>query len=148
MTATYEQARAEMYALVQATADIVAPGIRIEWQGKKNADNKAPSQTEEWLGVSLKHDPSGQHQASLSCAYGKIRWRRNGSLFVQCFAPLSSGGEKRAMALACAFRGAVELSRGTASGVWFRQPSASEVGPDKNWFNALASARFTYDEVN
>ena len=145
MTATYEQARNEMFALVKATADIVAPNIRIDWQGKEN--NTPPPQDAEWLAVSLRHSPSGSRQASLSCEHGQRRWRREGMLYVQCFAPLSAGGLKRAMELACAFRDGIQESKGTLSGVWFRDPTAAEVGPDRNWFNANASARFTYDEV-
>lgn len=143
MTATYEQARDEMLALVKDAADIAAPGIRIDWQGKEN--NTPPPLDAEWLAVSLRHSEGGQ--ASLSCEHGKRRWRRNGMLSVQCFAPLSAGGLKRAMELACAFRDAIQDSKGTASGVWFREPVAKEIGPDRNWFNANTSARFTYDEV-
>lgn len=147
MTATYDQARDEMFALLKAAADIVAPGIRIEWQGKEDPSKAPPSQEVEWLSVSMRHSPSGSGQASLSCQHGQKRWRRTGSIYVQCFAPLPAGGLKRAMALACAFRDAIQANTGTASGVWFREPVANEVGPDKNWYNANASARFTYDEV-
>jgi hypothetical protein len=146
VTATYEQAKDEMFGLVLAQANITALGIHIEWQGKAN--NVAPPQDGEWLRVSVRHDPNGSRQASLSCEQGKRRWRREGVLSVQCFAPQEAGGLKRAMELACAFRDAIQASKGTASGVWFREPNAREIGPDKNWFNANASARFTYDEVN
>jgi hypothetical protein len=143
VTATYEQAKDEMFGLVLAQALLTAPGIHIEWQGKPG--NAAPPQDAEWLRVSLRHGDSGQ--ASLSCEHGKRRWRREGVLSVQCFAPLEAGGLKRAMELACAFRDAIQASKGTASGVWFRGPDAREIGPDRNWFNANASARCTYDEV-
>lgn len=146
MTATYDQARKEMLQLVADVAGVVAPSIRIDWQGKEN--NTPPPQDDEWLTVSLRHSPGGSGQASLSCEHGKRRWRREGMLYVQCFAPLSAGGLKRAMTLACAFRDGIQKSKGTPSGVWFRDPTAYEVGPDRNWFNANSSARFTYNEVN
>lgn len=147
MTASYTEARDEMMALVAAAKAIVAPTARIEWEGGPESAT-SPGQTEEWLHVSMQHDVTGSRQASLSCANGKRRWRREGMLFVQCFAPLSAGGLKRAMVLAVAFRDAFQASQGTPGGVWFRNPTAREIGPDRNWFNANASARFTYDEVN
>lgn len=143
MTATYDEARDDMLGVVKAAAAAVAPGIHIEWQGKENAT--PPPQDGEWLSVSLRHGAQGQ--ASLSCEHGKRRWRRNGMLHVQCFAPLSAGGLKRAMALACAMRDAIQVVKSTPRGVWFRDPDAREIGPDRNWFNANTSARFTYDEV-
>lgn len=146
MTATYDQAKDEMFALVKAAADIVAPSIYVEWQGKESST--PPPQEGEWLAVTCKHTPGASGQASLSCEHGKRRWRRQGMLYVQCFAPSKAGGLKRAMALACAFRDAIQASKGTPSGVWFRDPTAYEVGPDRNWFNANTSARFQYDEVN
>lgn len=145
MTATYEEARAEMYALIKSARDAIALGIYTEWQGKESST--PPPQDAEWLSVSLRHSPTGSGQSSLSCEQGRRRWRREGMLYVQCFAPLSAGGLKRAMELACAFRDGIQGSTGTPGGVWFRNPSAFEVGPDRNWFNANASARFTYDEV-
>lgn len=51
------------------------------------------------------------------------------------------------MELACLFRDAIQTSGGTPNGVWFREPTASEVPPEKNWECATASAAFTYDEV-
>lgn len=143
MTATYTQARNEVFQIVKDVAAVVAPGIRIDWDGKEN--NTPPPQDAEWLAVRLRHTGSGQ--GSLSCEHGQRRWRRDGMLHVQCFAPLSAGGLERAMEIACAIRDAIQVSKGTPSGVWFREPVAKEIGPDRNWYNANTSARITYDEV-
>lgn len=148
MTATYEQARNEMFALVQAARDAELTGVHTEWQGKPPKDNNAPPpQGSEWIRVSVQHDSRGSRQASLACHSGRRRWRRTGSLYVQCFAPIQSGGLARAMQMACVFRDAVQASTGTPGGVWFRDPTASEGEVEKNWECAIASARFTYDEV-
>lgn len=145
MTATYDQAKDDMFGLMRDALAVVAAGIHIEWQGKPG--NTPPPQDAEWVRVSIQHFPTGSRQAAFSCDASKRRWRREGTLDAQCFAPEKAGGLKRAMAIATALRDAVQTSRGTQHDVWFREPVAYEVGPDKNWFNANASARFTYDEV-
>lgn len=142
MTATTKEAVDSMFGLVRDTAAVIAPSIDIWWQGV--ARDGVPVADEEWLRVHMRH--AAGSQGSLSCEHGQRRWRRSGLLFVQCFAPLEAGGLTRAMALAGAFRDAIQSAQLT-SGVWFRDATATEIGPDKSWFNANTSARFTYDEV-
>ena len=149
MTATYEQAKGDMFTLVKAARDAESTmaGLYTNWQGVPQNPGDKPSQDEEWIQVSIRHDQTGSRQASLACHHGRRRWRREGSLFIQCFAPLQSGGLKRAITMASIFRDAIQASTGTPHGVWFRNPAATEGDTEKNWEYALASARFTYDEV-
>jgi hypothetical protein len=127
---------------VKGVLDVASSNKRVDWPGVEN--NTPPPQDDTWFRVSIKHDKSGQ--ASLSGDTGKRRWRRNGWLNIQVFVPYGAGGLNRAMELACILRDAIQ-GTSTASDVWFRDVEAKEVGPDGNWYNATASARFTYDEV-
>lgn len=92
----------------------------------------------------MQHTESAQ--ASLSCEHGERRWRRNGMIFVQCFAPLDKGGATLAQRMAESAR-AVYEGTSTPSGVWFRDASTMEVGMDRAWFQVNAFAQFTYDDV-
>lgn len=144
MTATTEQARNEMCALVKAVLDANVAGKRVDWPGVEN--NNPPPADDSWMRVTLRHDPNAQGQRGVGGATGKRRWHREGILTVQFFVPFKAGGLNRAMELACILRDALQGAK-TASGVWFKGAEAHEVGSDGNWYNANASARFIYDEV-
>ena len=92
----------------------------------------------------MQHTDGGQ--ASLSCEHGKRRWRREGFVIVQCFAPLDAGGITLAQRMAESVRDAYQ-GQATPGGVWFRRATTQEAGPDSAWFQVNAVIQFTYDEV-
>lgn len=146
MPTTTANAVDEMLGLVWTAALALSPALHIEWEGLPSLSNEPPPQDKEWIRAGVKHDPSGSSQGSLSCQHGVRRWRREGQLYVQCFAPIKAGGLKRSMEMACAFRDAIQ-GASTPGGVWFRRVTAREVGPHNSLYQSNTSARFQYDEV-
>lgn len=109
--------------------------------------NEPVGSDKDWVRVTIRHDPEGHGQGSLSGpAAGVVRWRRAGTVTVQCFARMDTGGRDQADQMACAVRDAFQ-GRATAGGVWFRKCGTREVGRDKHWYQVNATISFEYDEV-
>lgn len=120
------------------------PGLVVEWDGVD--EMKPPSGDSHWVYAMIRHDDS--FQASLSGPdQGKKRWRSTGILTVQCFWLLKDTGLTGARLLAKKLQQAYR-GRATASGVWFRNPSIREVGPDSSWYQVNFTVFFEYDQVS
>lgn len=142
MTATTPTARDEVMAIL-AVAFAAMPGVVVKWQGVDTLE--PPSGDTDWVRVDMGHEAGGQ--ASLSGpTNGKIRWGRNGTIIVQCFARTAAGGITKAIEMACAVRDAFQ-GRATDSGVWFRNCTIREAGPDAHWYQVNTTITFDYDEV-
>lgn len=141
MTTTTANAVDEMFAVVRAALTGFA-GLDIRWPGIVYP--VAPVATASFVLVTLKHLDGGQ--ASLACYNGRRRWERIGRLTVQCFAPLQFGGMQKAGEMAVAVRDAMQ-GASTPGGVWFRDATTNEVGPDASWYQTNAASTFNYDEV-
>ena len=139
---TSAQAIDESAAIFKAAVDSLFPAFEVRWTGKEA--KTPPSTTNSWFRWTMQHSDS--RQASLSCEHGKRRWRRNGLIMVQCFGLLDKGGMTLAQRMAESARDAYQGSA-TPSGVWFRNATTQEVGPDSAWYNVNAIIQFTYDEV-
>lgn len=141
MSATTEQARAEMLAEV-ALGLSAFPGLLMRWQGKDS--HEPPASQEKYVFSSV--STANEGQTSLSNARGEMRWNSEGTLMVQCYAPLNKGSIDAAMSMALALkRHFRKLS--TPGGVWFRNASAKEIGMSAAWFQANFTATFTFDEI-
>jgi hypothetical protein len=141
MTTTAE-AIDECGAIMHVMASSEYATTDVRWNGKES--NEPPLASSAWFRWSMLH--TGGEQASLSCEGGKRRWRRDGLIIVQCFAPLDKGGLTLAQRMAESVRDAYQGSS-TPSGVWFRNATTQEVGIDKAWYQVNAVIQFTYDEV-
>jgi hypothetical protein len=141
MTTTTANAVDEMLAVVKAALDAAYPGLHVRWPGVLHS---APAPAEApWVRVEVLHRAGFQRALGGS---GRRRWGRTGELWVQCFAPLKSGGLNDAQDMACAVRDAMQGSS-TPGGVWLRNATTNEVGPDASWYHVNAMAEFHYDEV-
>jgi len=142
MSLTRKKAIDEILGLFKTAWDITGHGLRVKYAnvGKKSVP---PSGQDPWARVSLKHTNSAQ--ASLSGAAGTRRFRRNGFVTVQIFEPPGKG-----------LSGTIDLPKivqdayegvETTSGVWFKDVTLSEVGPDGDFFQTNVVAFFEYDEI-
>lgn len=138
MTATYAQARSEMFALLKAAWDPTT--FKMVWPDKPDAK---PSGRTPWARTTLRHNLGGQ--ATLANHAGVSRFRREGILTVQIFTP-SGEGLSRAYDLAKIIADALE-GASTSRGVWFRNTRLNEVGPDGDWFQLNVTTDFIYDEI-
>lgn len=138
MTATFEQAREDMFALVKQAWDTT--GYLMGWPDVPN-DNIPPSAQEPWARTTLRHSSGGQR------AFGdsRRRYERGGVLIVQVFAPRGDG-LSRAYQLAKIVADVLE-GQATPRGVWFRNVRIAEGGADGNFSQVSVLADFTYDEV-
>lgn len=148
MTATIEVARDEIAQLFLDAwnAATLSSGLRVLFDDRPenvptaaSTDGNPPA----WARLTIRHTSGSQ--ATLAGADGRSRWRRNGVVTVQIFAPFGTGlsiSDKLAMIALAAFEG-----QATASGVWFRNARLQEIGSDGPWFQVNVSAEFEYDEV-
>jgi len=140
MTTTTEIARDEMMAAVVAALEPFSVDMRWQGKDKPNPPNGELPYTFTAITTAL------EGQASLTGAFSKTRWNSQGTIMVQCYAPLNLGSIDAAMAMALAvkryFR---KLS--TPGGVWFRNASAKEIGVSTSWYQVNFTATFTFDEI-
>lgn len=142
MTTTTPVAIDECAAIMNTMAASLYPTAALRWTGKQV--NTPPAADTSWFRWTMQHTEGGQ--ASLSCEHGERRWRRNGLIIVQCFAPLDKGGLTLAQRMAESVRDAYQ-GMDTPGGVWFRNATTQEVGIDDAWYQVNAVIQFTYDEV-
>lgn len=142
MTATTPIAIDECAAIMNTMAASLYPNAELRWTGMEQKD--PPAVGTSWFRWTMQHTEGGQ--ASLSCEHGERRWRRNGLIIVQCFAPSDKGGLTLAQRMAESVRDAYQ-GQATPSGIWFRNATTQEVGFDEGWYNVNAVIQFTYDEV-
>jgi hypothetical protein len=141
MTCSTETARAEMFAAV-VTGLAGIQGITMKWQGKDS--NDPPVNQSPYIFASI--NTANEAQSSLANAFSKMRWKSEGTLMVQCFAPLNKGSIDAAMGMALALkRHFRKLS--TPGGVWFRNVSAKEGGASAAWYQVNFKATFSFDEL-
>lgn len=140
MTATFQQAQDDMFALINTAW--LTTGYPIIWPNVA-ADETDRGTASPWARVTVIHADGSQ--ASLASALGTRRWNRTGNIIVQVFIPVGQGlseGYTACKILMDALEGA-----STAHGVWFRRCRVREIGPDGAWYQFNVSAEFTYDEV-
>jgi hypothetical protein len=138
MTATFNQARDEIFALIKTAWETT--GFNMVWPDKPNTK---PSGRTPWARTTLRHS-TGQ-QATIASFSGVSRWFREGVLTIQIFTP-SGEGLSRAYDLAKVISDALE-GVSTSCGVWFRNTRLNEVGPDGDWFQINVMTDFNYDEI-
>lgn len=115
---------------------------RIKWD---NVATKSlpPAGHLPWLRAVLRHGAS--FQATLSGATGKRRFRRTGTLVVQCFDIVGQGlapGGDLPKIVQDAYEG-----KTSPTGVIFRNVSINEIGPDGDFFQTNVVINFEYDEI-
>ena len=142
MSLTRKEAIDEILGLFKTAWDTTGHGTRVKYDnvGKKSMP---PAGQDPWARVVLRHTSASQ--VSLSGAVGTRRFQRNGILTIQVFEPPGkglSGATDLPKIIQDAFEG-VE----TASGVWFRDVTVNEIGPDGDFFQTNIVAFFEYDEV-
>jgi len=136
-----EAARDEMLSAVVAGLAGFS-GLTMKWQGKDT--NEPPSSQLPYTFTSI--NTAGEGQASLSDAIGKTKWKSEGTLKVQCFAPLDKGSIDAAMAIALALKRHFR-KLATPGGVWFRNASVEEGGRDAAWYQVNFKVTFSFDEL-
>lgn len=142
MTCSSAQAIDESAKVFNDMAVSAYPTSDVRWAGKEL--KVAPDPEKSWFRWTMQHTDG--RQASLAGEHGERRWRREGLIIVQCFAPLEKGGLTLAQRMAESVRDAYQ-GTATPSGVWFRNATTQEVGPDISWYHVNAIIQFNYDEV-
>lgn len=94
-----------------------------------------------WARLTIRHGPGGQ--ASLAGDSGQRRWRAEGTVTVQVFAPMGDG----AQASRNAAHVVMNAFRDAKLPVWFRNARMNEVGASGAFFQINVLTTFSYDEV-
>ena len=106
-------------------------------------DGSIPTNGERWARITVRHETGSQ--ASLSGGLGTQKYLRTGTVFVQIFEPSGEGLssiDNSAKIIMDAFEG-----KSSPNGVWFRNVTFQEIGPDGNFFNGNVTIGFEYNEL-
>lgn len=111
----------------------------IAWD---NLDFNAEAQNSAWVRLSVQFTLGG---IAALANLGDRLFRNLGIVFVQVFTPVGEGKSANTVLATQArgtFRG-VQL----AGGLWFRNETIVDVGPDGKWYQQNVQAEFIFDEV-
>lgn len=138
MTATYAQARDEIFAVINAAWSTTS--FLMIWPDKV-AEKPIPRTP--WARTTILHTDGGQ--STLANHQGLQRFRRDGIVTVQIFTPVGEGTQ-RSYDLAKVISDALEGTT-TTKGVWFRNVRLKEIGSDTPWFQVNINSDFYYEEL-
>lgn len=140
---TYAEARDEIHALFKVAWDA---GVETAGQAVLYTDSKTvvpktvdgDSNPDLWARITV------QHSSGSNGAIGNILFDRFGVVTVQVFTPLGTGlsiGDNVYKIVGDAYEG-----KTTPGGVWFRNVSVNEIGPEGEWYQTNITADFEYNE--
>lgn len=138
MTATYLEARDDILGIFDVAW--ATTGFEAAYE---NIREDLVLGVTPWARATLRHGAG--RNSSLTGGIGNQRFERTGNLIVQVFVPTGEGlteGLTLAKVVSDAFEGV-----STTSGVWFRNVTINEIGPDGQWFQINVLIDFIYDEV-
>lgn len=138
MSTTITEAQADIFSIVQAVAN--ANGVATRYEAMPGS---VPTSETIWIRPTLRHATGGQ--VSLTGATGSIKWSREGTLWVQIFAPMGGGlsaAYEFAQKVLTAYQGVH-----TEHCVWFRNHRINEVGPDGEFYQINVLIDFIYEQI-
>lgn len=112
----------------------------VEWDNLEKLDPKPVGAA--WARCTVQHQLGVQRTLGET---GTRRFGRAGLVTVQLFVPVAVGltlADRLSKIAADAFEG-----KSTVDGVWFRNTSVREVGPDASWLQTNIVSAFEYDQV-
>lgn len=153
MSTSPQQARKEIFALIDADWQAKAPAIvaplavpELRWQGVEKA--ALPGSTKFWARAGTQLATTRQAAFAMAGLGGTVPvYDTAGVVTIQIFAPMTdpSGyakGELLAELGQCMF-----MARETASGVWFRNPRINELPNDGTWYRWNVLSDFQFNQV-
>lgn len=140
---TYAEARDEIHALFKVAWDA---GVETAGQAVLYTDSKTvvpktvdgDSNPDLWARITV------QHSSGSNAAIGNGLFDRFGVVTVQVFTALGTGlsiGDNVYKIVGDAYEG-----KTTPGGVWFRNVSVNEIGPEGEWYQTNITADFEYNE--
>lgn len=108
--------------------------VPIHWPG---VEFDPPADGSAWARFTMLHAAGGD------AGHGGEMYDREGSVIVQCFAPIG-GGQLEAQQMANAALAAFEGKQ--AESVWFHDTHPVDVGTDRLWYQTNAVATFRYNQ--
>lgn len=142
MPCTRAEARDALAKIVNDAACTLSPDdLLILWD-----DNPAdvPRDPVAWARVTIVHLTGGDAGLA-SPTPGSRRYQRVGNITVQIFTP-TGDGLSRSDEIVAIIQGALQ-GVSTPEGVWIREVTANEIGPDGPWFQVNVAGTFLYDEL-
>jgi hypothetical protein len=141
---TFAEARDEIHTLFKTAWDL---GAETAGQAVLYADSKTQvpktddtdSNPDLWARITVQH--TGGNQGTLG---GNKCFNRFGLVTVQVFTPSGTGlslGDNVYKIVVDAYEG-----KTTPGGVWFRNVSVNEIGPEGEWYQTNIIAEFEYEE--
>lgn len=133
---TYDEARDVMQTLAATVAAAQTVTMRYP-----DVPSDPPTAEVVWARVSVLHATGGQ--GSLTGGHGTVRYERQGTLWIELYAP-AGDGNAAGYAKSQEFINAIQAYRGD---IWFRNVHMREMGPDGAWQRFDIKATFQYDDV-
>lgn len=137
MSTTLSQARERIYLTFKEDWGTTSPFV---FDGEKF---KTPSPSSSWVRVSIRHNEGSQDSLG---GVGARKFKRGGSVFIQCFTPLDRGRDA-SDTLADAARDIFEGKTLGTEAVTFTDVIIREIGPDEGWYQTNVEAIFNYTET-
>lgn len=154
MTATYTEARDEMFRLITDTlsplaAVIVGYAPEFRYQGVEKPDQKPPVD-KYYIRLSTKNVSSEQTSFVSDDTPGQTakEYTNEGLVFVQVFGPMSVTGSFRKAGLIAEAAQKVFQNAETSSSVWFRRARINEVDNDGKYFPFNVIAEYQFGQLN
>lgn len=151
MTATYTQARNEVFACFRDAWEAGAPAIagylpKVHWQGVE-AQGKVEG-IRHWARASTQTVIAEQTSLSMNVGEeGKVRYTESGLVFIQLFAPKSLGDSQYVAGLLAQVARNAFRRKSTEHCVWFRNARINELDSEDLFYRLNVVAEFEYDEV-
>lgn len=151
MTATYTQARNEIFATFKDKWEAAAPAIagylpKVHWQGVE--EQGKIEGLRHWARASTQTVIAEQTSLAMNVGEeGKIRYTESGLVFIQLFAPKSDGNGQYIGGLLAQVARSAFRKTSTDNCVWFRNARINELDPEDLFYRFNVVAEFEYDEV-
>jgi hypothetical protein len=142
---TFTEARDEIHTLFKTAWDAGAetagqPVLYADSKTQVPKTNDADNNPDLWAKITV------QHSGGSNAVIGNGLFDRIGVVTVQVFTALGTGlsiGDNVYKIVADAYEG-----KTTPGGVWFRNVSVNEVGPEGEWYQTNITADFEYSKRN
>lgn len=154
MSATPQQARKEVFSLIDGIWKAKAPAImaplalpEMRWQGVEKG--APPGATKYWARSSTQLATTKQsaHMMPPEPGQSPVEFGTAGVVFIQIFAPMSEQGSYAKGELLASLGQCMFMAAETPSGVWFRNPRINELVPDGTWYRWNVLADYHFNQV-
>lgn len=151
MTLSYQQARKDVFSLVDAAWNAQAGAIvggsvpEMRYQGVEKST--APDNGAYWARSSTQSVTTVQKGFRQNTSNSPVIFTTNALVFIQIFAPMKVAGSWAIGELLGKLGQCMFMASDTQTGVWFRNPRVLEINNDGTWYRWNVVSNFQFDQT-